>query len=360
MNHNRTLIFSIALATISACTPETEINATINGKEVEFESAVAVLQPIESGYRLTVNGLRKDNDFGLQVNVEFEASLIDEMEEESIFEIDGRAELMGEETTYIPEAKNSLKVSKVWIGAVCVDCDPELQLVQLLDGTLIFDDKDDEKAWGQLNLHSRGPLPGWTAEQMKSVDAKLEIIWAAPLEYDAGTTDAGTTDAGTTDAGTTDAGSTDGGTTDTGTTDSGTTDGGTTGGSPTESKTITLNAETGINFETGEYLKPGNFKNSDVYATAGKSYLKLTPGGPIPTQSNPVTWFKGAGGFHSTYSSLNQVPNSKPDDKGGKSLVKAKAGIGFVVQNNVSTGYTKGWIQNGGPNQVIIEYVLID
>jgi hypothetical protein len=362
---NRPLILSLLLLALSACTPETEIKATIDGKAVEFESAEAVLQPIDGGYRLTVGGLRMDCDFGLQVNVEFEGSLIDNLEEKSSFDIDGRAEIEGETITYIPNDKNSVKLSRVWIGAVCVDCSSELKLVQLIDGTLIFDDKNDEDAWGRLNLHSRGPLPGWTEEQMKAVDAMLEIVWAAPLEYKAATTEGGTSDEGTTDEGTTDEGTTDEGTTDEGTTqgstdEGGTTTGGTTGEPTGQAGTVTLNAETGIVFSSGEVLKPGNYKNSDIYATAGSGYLKLTPGGLIPTESNPVTWFQGAGGFHSTYSSLKQVPSSKPSEESGYSLVKAKAGIGFVVKNNVSEGYTKGWISQGGSGKVIIEYVVID
>ncbi len=123
---------------------------------------------------------------------------------------------------------------------------------------------------------------------------------------------------------------------------------------------VTLTAEMGINFATGQAVKPANFANCDLFASAGTSFLKLSPGGPTPVKGQPLTWFTTPGGLIETFLSLSDVPNVVPQDSdGSKSIVNAKKGIGFVLRNNTSDGYTRVWIRHGAKKQVTIEYVTV-
>ena len=81
--------------------------------------------------------------------------------------------------------------------------------------------------------------------------------------------------------------------------------GGGDGGS--KSGEVTLTEDTGIDLVTGQFQEKGNSATSDIYATAGSSYLKLTSGGKI-TNPRPVNFFLGQGGVHETFGSLSEVP----------------------------------------------------
>lgn len=123
----------------------------------------------------------------------------------------------------------------------------------------------------------------------------------------------------------------------------------------TSVREVTLSADTGINMVTGEFQEKGNFDNSDVYATAGSTHLKLSSGGKI-TNPRDVTFFLGAGGVHATFESLDAVPNEAPETGLNAALVKAKPGNGFVVL--MSNGsYAKGWVREADANELHLEYI---
>ena len=131
------------------------------------------------------------------------------------------------------------------------------------------------------------------------------------------------------------------------------------GDGDTGSGSMTLNADSGIDFVTGTFQENGNWNNSDIYATAGSSHLKLASGGEKITDPRPVNFFLGAGGLHETFDSLAAVPNEYPDDTMKASLVKAKQGNAFIVQTS-SGGYAKGWISAASDSQVTIEWIRLN
>ena len=122
--------------------------------------------------------------------------------------------------------------------------------------------------------------------------------------------------------------------------------------------TITLQEDDGVDFEQNQVLTESFFK-SDLYATQGNP-MKLTPGGIKPTQSNPVHWFKSEHGFYRSFDSLKSVPLEYPEWEAGTSLINPEKGLAFVVKNNLSDGYTKGWISGISPDGITIEYVVIN
>ena len=122
----------------------------------------------------------------------------------------------------------------------------------------------------------------------------------------------------------------------------------------------TLYVGWGLNLATGETFKKANFANSDLYATAGNPYLKLTPGGPSPTKGQPLRWFKNSGGFVKSFGALTDVPLELPtDEDGSQSIVSAKPYMGFIVKANLSQTFARVWVRNASADQITLEYQLI-
>ena len=121
------------------------------------------------------------------------------------------------------------------------------------------------------------------------------------------------------------------------------------------SGTVTLTADTGIDFTTGVFQAKGNYVTSDIYATAGSGYLKLASGGPSPTKNRPVDFFLGPGGIHETFANLAAVPAVTPDPEKTQSLVHAKTGNGFVVVGSDGS-VTRGYIEQADATRVVIIY----
>ena len=123
----------------------------------------------------------------------------------------------------------------------------------------------------------------------------------------------------------------------------------------TTSGTVTLGADEGIDFNSGEVQRPGNFGNSDIYATRNGSALKLSGGGPNIVDVRPLTFFQGAGGVFPTYEDIDAVPNVKPVDGQDAVLPKARTGNGFTILNAAGF-YSKGFIVSADETSVTIQY----
>ena len=119
--------------------------------------------------------------------------------------------------------------------------------------------------------------------------------------------------------------------------------------------TVTLTADTGIDFTTGIFQSKGNYATSDIYVTSGGEHLMLASGGLNPTKNRPVDFFLGAGGIHETFDTLSQVPAIPPSADKTQSLIKAKTGNGFVVENSDGS-ITRGWIRSAGDAGLVIDY----
>jgi len=123
---------------------------------------------------------------------------------------------------------------------------------------------------------------------------------------------------------------------------------------------VTLQADQGVSFGDGCVQTPGNFKNSDLYATDSGTYLKLSTGGPNSAHTMPVQWNTGK-----TFSSLEEVPVPAAELSGdGIPLPSVKSNMGFVLKNYTTGDYTKVWVQTAEPNSGSItlqfEQILID
>lgn len=122
---------------------------------------------------------------------------------------------------------------------------------------------------------------------------------------------------------------------------------------------VVLGAETGVEFATAMKMVPGNYANSDVYATANGDHLKLTVGGPSPTKSRLAHWYKTGGGVNQTFDALAVVPTEIPvEEIHEPSLLKAQVGNAFVVET-MHGAYVKGWLSQASQDTVTIEFSFV-
>lgn len=122
------------------------------------------------------------------------------------------------------------------------------------------------------------------------------------------------------------------------------------------SGTLTFRNDQGADFLRGVVQDPGNFQNSDLYASYnGGNNLKLATGGANPTVNRPVTWFKNAGNVPQKFDSLAEVPTDLPPDEQPQALLTTQVGNGFVLQRK-DGGYTRGWIQAASGTEVTIQF----
>lgn len=128
------------------------------------------------------------------------------------------------------------------------------------------------------------------------------------------------------------------------------------GGAPSvQPGTVALAAEQGVDFHAGARVEPGNFANSDLYASRNGTALKLATGGPSPVVNHPVNWFMGANGLHRTFASIDEVPSEPPSDAMTDSLVRARAGNGFVLRTHRGV-WVRGWIASADADEVTITW----
>lgn len=124
---------------------------------------------------------------------------------------------------------------------------------------------------------------------------------------------------------------------------------------PPAGGTITLARDEGVDFGTGKVRDPGNYANSDLFATAnGDSGMKLASGGDNPTHNRPITWFFTPGGLPSQFPDLASVPRA-PLPTGAEQLVHAKTGNGFLLET-ADGDHVRGWLAAASATSITIEW----
>ncbi len=120
-------------------------------------------------------------------------------------------------------------------------------------------------------------------------------------------------------------------------------------------RVASFGADGGVDMTTGAVQVPGNFANSDLFASANGGHLKLATGSDKPTTNRPVNWFIGAGGVAATFAGLDDVPDDRPDAATTQALPHAKTGNGFVLMTSRGTWF-KGFIREATATQITVEY----
>jgi len=117
---------------------------------------------------------------------------------------------------------------------------------------------------------------------------------------------------------------------------------------------ITFARDQGVSFTTGALMAPGNFSNSDVFASANGSWLKLSSGGSSPTVTRPMAWYVNGGGIPLEFQALSEVPTTDPGDATSY-IGNAKPHLAFVVETALGDR-VRGWIEAGDAASVTLQW----
>lgn len=123
---------------------------------------------------------------------------------------------------------------------------------------------------------------------------------------------------------------------------------------PPATGTATLTKNTGLDLTTGQVVTPGNYRNSDLFATEnGSSGLRLATGGANPTDNRPIVWFRNAGNVLRTFASLSEVPTDTPSF--ADTLPNAKTGYGCVLRT-AGGDHVRCFVSSATATSVTIEW----
>jgi hypothetical protein len=129
------------------------------------------------------------------------------------------------------------------------------------------------------------------------------------------------------------------------------------------SGTVTLAADGGVIFGTGEVKAKGHDLTTDLMAYKSGAGLDLKAGIAEGTTSRqPLRVAKTAGGTNATFASLDEVPVDLPNYSEANAYARnVKAGMALVVRNNVSAGHTVVWVEaaGGAPATVTLQYRVV-
>lgn len=120
------------------------------------------------------------------------------------------------------------------------------------------------------------------------------------------------------------------------------------------SGTVTLAADEGLVFRTGEHLAPADTRTADLIAYANGTGLDLKPGTPDGAMA-----VERPGGRPKTYAALAEVPEAAPAPGTYDMLGKVKPGYGATVLGNVTDGHARIRVTDtpaGAAAKVTVEY----
>ncbi len=128
---------------------------------------------------------------------------------------------------------------------------------------------------------------------------------------------------------------------------------------PSGPQEATITTTEGIVFGTGEVIDGfPPFNKTDLYAVDnGPQGPQLKTGAAKSVDKGAPAYFFKQGGIARTFDNFDQVPDYTPTDS-DDTLLHAKYGNGFVVENYVTGGHTKCWISAVTADSVTIQYEI--
>jgi hypothetical protein len=122
---------------------------------------------------------------------------------------------------------------------------------------------------------------------------------------------------------------------------------------------MTLKPEFGARFAESTAEAQSSPLSADLICYASSQTVDLQAGaGPTMAKQKHLKLFRTPGGTVQKFGSLDEVPAEIPADTDRDMVHHAKAGNGFVVENNVSPGYTRVFIKDAGEGYVVLEYQM--
>jgi hypothetical protein len=126
------------------------------------------------------------------------------------------------------------------------------------------------------------------------------------------------------------------------------------------SAVLTLQPETGAVFANGQALPEASPLKVDLICYASSKSVDLQAGaGPTMANQKLLKLFRTPGGTTAKFGSLAELPDDLPQAGDRDMVHHAQAGMGFVVENNVSSGHARVFVKEASTEKVVLEYVLV-
>ncbi len=171
--------------TVSGCA-DNEFEATIDGEVQEFDEVEVAIREAGTMYQLTATGTQEDGA-QLTLHASFSADAVQATETGKELTINGTSSFkpgsiaadLAAEVSYAADAAQEAPVVAVWVEAKCDACTRKGDEKQLMKGTLILDDVEEDHLSGTIRLDMSGAIPRWRTAG--SVSATLELSFDSDI-----------------------------------------------------------------------------------------------------------------------------------------------------------------------------------
>ena len=123
---------------------------------------------------------------------------------------------------------------------------------------------------------------------------------------------------------------------------------------------VTLKPDQGVVFAGGQVESAASPLKVDIICYASSKTVDLQAGaGPTISKQKHLKLFKTSGGVVQKFEGLDEVPDIFPGSEDRDMVHHAEAGMAFVVENNVSAGYTKAIVKEASTEEVVLLYTSV-
>lgn len=123
---------------------------------------------------------------------------------------------------------------------------------------------------------------------------------------------------------------------------------------------ITLKPEQGAVFVEKQAELNASPLSVDLICYDSSKTVDLQAGaGPTMAKQKHLKLFRTPGGTVKKFGSIDEIPVELPEAEDRDMVHHAEAGMGFIVENNVSPGYTKVFVKDGQDASVILQFQIL-
>jgi hypothetical protein len=123
---------------------------------------------------------------------------------------------------------------------------------------------------------------------------------------------------------------------------------------------LTLLPEQGAVFANSAAVGQASPLKVDLICYASSKTVDLQAGaGPTMAKQKHLKLFRTPGGTAATFGGLQELPADLPADDDRDMVHNAEGLMGFVVENNVSPGYTRVWVKEASAGNVVLQYQVV-
>lgn len=123
---------------------------------------------------------------------------------------------------------------------------------------------------------------------------------------------------------------------------------------------LTLKPEQGAVFVEQKVLLNASPLKVDLVCYDSSKTVDLQAGaGPTMAKQKHLKLFRTPGGTVKKFANIQEIPTELPGDEDRDMVHHAETGMGFIVENNVSPGYTKVFVKEGQDASVVFQFQLL-